>query len=200
MKVIGKLMFGAMFLAPEIASSADLFSYPTTRLAQFQRQAQVVTARGGDMIEVAGNVAAPTVTAQPAGDLVIAKRTLRGRHIALYIGDAKQIAQRHGIPQALFLALIQQESDWNRNARSSAGAIGLAQLMPGTAKYLRVNPHDPLQNLEGGARYLREQFDTFGNWRLALAAYNAGPGAVQKYNGIPPFRETQNYVKSILGS
>ena len=72
--------------------------------------------------------------------------------------------------------------------------------MPGTAQYLRLNPRDPAQNLEGGARYLREQYDTFGSWRLALAAYNAGPGAVQKHGGVPPYRETRNYVRVIWGS
>ncbi|HAW47938.1 MAG TPA: lytic transglycosylase, partial [Roseovarius sp.] len=77
---------------------------------------------------------------------------------------------------------------------------GLAQLMPETARNLGVNPHDPRENLEGGARYLAEQYRTFGSWRLALAAYNAGPGAVTKHGGVPPYEETRNYVKVILGS
>ena len=72
--------------------------------------------------------------------------------------------------------------------------------MPGTAALLRVDPKIPSQNLEGGARYLKQQFTEFGSWRLALAAYNAGPGAVKKYGGIPPFRETKNYVRIIAGS
>ena len=72
--------------------------------------------------------------------------------------------------------------------------------MPATARTLRVNPHDPLENLDGGARYLAEQYRTFRSWRLALAAYNAGPGAVQKYNGVPPYKETRGYVRAILGS
>lgn len=125
-------------------------------------------------------------------DLVV---TYRGE----YLGMAQQAARRHGIPEELFVRLVQQESNWNPRARSHKGAIGLAQLMPGTARALGVNPHDPRQNLEGGARYLKQQYRTFRSWRLALAAYNAGPGAVKKHDGIPPYRETQNYVRRILG-
>lgn len=113
---------------------------------------------------------------------------------------ARQAARRYAIPEDLFLRLVQQESGWNVKALSHKGAIGLAQLMPGTARYLNVNPNDPRQNLLGGARYLREQFDTFGSWRLALAAYNAGPQAVERYKGIPPYTETKNYVRIIWGS
>ena len=113
---------------------------------------------------------------------------------------ARDAAQRHGVPPDLFFKLIKQESNWQVNARSHKGAIGLAQLMPGTARVLGVDPHDPKQNLEGGARYLSMQYRKFRSWRLALAAYNAGPEAVSKYNGVPPYRETQNYVVSILGN
>ena len=113
---------------------------------------------------------------------------------------ARDAALRHGIPADLFFKMIKQESNWNVNALSHKGAIGLAQLMPGTARALGVNPHDPQQNLEGGARYLSTQYRKFRSWRLALAAYNAGPQAVSKYNGVPPYRETQNYVVSILGN
>lgn len=116
-----------------------------------------------------------------------------------YLPHARQAAQRHGIPEDLFLRLVQQESGWNPNARSHKGAMGLAQLMPGTAAKLGVNPSDPVQNLNGGARYLRMMYNQFGNWTLALAAYNAGPGAVQKHGGIPPYRETRNYVRIIAG-
>jgi soluble lytic murein transglycosylase-like protein len=116
-----------------------------------------------------------------------------------YLPHARQAAQRHGIPEDLFLRLVQQESGWNPNARSHKGAMGLAQLMPGTAAKLGVNPNDPVQNLNGGARYLRMMYNQFGNWTLALAAYNAGPGAVQKHGGIPPYRETRNYVRIIAG-
>ena len=106
----------------------------------------------------------------------------------------------NNVPVDLFLRLVQQESGWKPHAVSHAGAIGLAQLMPGTAKKLRVNPRDPKQNLEGGARYLKQMYRIFGSWRLALAAYNAGPGAVKKHGGVPPYRETRNYVRVILGS
>lgn len=94
--------------------------------------------------------------------------------------------------------MIWQESRFNTRAVSPKGALGLAQLMPGTAAQLGVNPHDPMQNLDGGARYLLTQLQTFRSPVLALAAYNAGPGAVQKYRGVPPYRETRDYVVRVL--
>lgn len=111
---------------------------------------------------------------------------------------AVAVAQEHGIPSALFLRLVNQESRWRVDALSTAGAIGLTQLMPSTAASLGVDPADPVQNLEGGARYLAMQFARFGTWELALAAYNAGPGAVERHGGIPPYAETQNYVALVL--
>lgn len=122
-----------------------------------------------------------------------------GRYRGPYLDMARAAARRNNIPEDLFLRLVQQESGWKATARSHKGARGLAQLMPATARSLRVDPDDPAQNLDGGARYLRTQYEKFGSWRLALAAYNAGPGAVEKYGGVPPFRETQGYVKAILG-
>jgi hypothetical protein len=107
-------------------------------------------------------------------------------------------AAKYGIPPALFRALVKQESGGNQGAVSPAGAIGETQLMPGTARALGVNPYNRAQNLEGGAKYLRQQLDHFGgNVSKALAAYNAGPGAVERYHGVPPFPETQAYVKAI---
>lgn len=123
-----------------------------------------------------------------------------GRYTGPYLELARAAARRHYIPEDLFLRLVQQESGWNAQARSFKGAMGLAQLMPQTARALGVDASDPSQNLEGGARYLRRQYETFGTWRLALAAYNAGPGAVERYNGVPPYKETQNYVRIIWGS
>jgi hypothetical protein len=112
---------------------------------------------------------------------------------------AAAAATQYGIPPDIFASLIQQESGWRPDVISSAGAIGPAQLMPGTAEELGVDPYDPAQNIEGGARYLAQQYERFGSWPLALAAYNAGPGAVTRYGGIPPFAETQAYVPAVLG-
>jgi soluble lytic murein transglycosylase-like protein len=108
-------------------------------------------------------------------------------------------AKKHGIDPALLAGLVKQESGFDPNAGSPAGARGLAQLMPGTAAGLGVtNVLDPIQNLDGGAKYLRQQLDAFGgDVTRALAAYNAGPGAVQRYGGVPPYAETQNYVRIV---
>ena len=122
-----------------------------------------------------------------------------GRYRGEYYRMAREAARRNRVPEDLFLRLVQQESAWNPQAVSHKGAIGLAQLMPGTARLLQVNPRDPRENLDGGARYLREQYERFGNWRLALAAYNAGPGAVERYDGVPPFNETRTYIRRIMG-
>lgn len=110
-------------------------------------------------------------------------------------------ARRHGIDPALLSALVRQESGFDPAATSPAGAQGLTQLMPATARSLGVaNPLDPVQSLDGGARYLRQQLDRFGgDERLALAAYNAGPGAVARFGGVPPYAETQTYVQRVLG-
>jgi soluble lytic murein transglycosylase-like protein len=109
-------------------------------------------------------------------------------------------ATRFGVDRNLVDAVAWQESRYNPRALSTAGAVGVMQLMPGTARQLGVrNPHDVEQNVVGGTAYLRQQLERFGNnVPLALAAYNAGPGAVIKYGGIPPYRETQNYVRQII--
>lgn len=115
---------------------------------------------------------------------------------------ADEAARAEGVDPRLFRALITAESGWRVDARSPVGATGLTQLMPATGRSLGVtNPLDPRQNLRGGAKYIGQQLRAFkGDPRLALAAYNAGPGAVSKYGGIPPFRETQNYVAKIMSS
>ncbi len=110
-----------------------------------------------------------------------------------------EVARANDISPYLLEAVVWQESRWNPSARSRAGAIGLAQLMPGTARDLGVDPRDPIQNLAGGARYLRQQLNRFdGNVEKALAAYNAGPGRVMTAGGIPSIPETQAYVRAIV--
>lgn len=111
-----------------------------------------------------------------------------------------ELAARFDLSPALIEALVWQESRWRTGAVSPVGARGLAQLMPGTARELGVNPADPYANLEGGARYLRAQMDRFGgDVEKALAAYNAGPGRVIASGGVPRIRETQGYVAAIMG-
>jgi soluble lytic murein transglycosylase-like protein len=123
-----------------------------------------------------------------------------GKYRGKYLDMARKAARKHNVPEELFLRLVQQESNWNPNAKSHKGALGLAQLMPATARSLGVDPLDPKENLEGGARYLSKQYRKFKSWRLALAAYNAGPEAVKKHGGVPPYKETKNYVRKIWGS
>lgn len=115
-----------------------------------------------------------------------------------YRAEARRIAQEIGIDPDLFVRMINRESAFDPTAVSPKGAIGLGQLMPGTASDLGVDPNDPIQNLTGAARYYKQQLEAFGNPTIALAAYNAGPGNVRKYGGIPPFSETQKYVQDIM--
>ena len=108
-------------------------------------------------------------------------------------------AARHGLPPAMIKAVVKAESNFQPHAVSDKGAQGLMQLMPATAEDLGVDqPFEPEDNVLGGSRYLREMYDRFGDWEHALAAYNAGPGAVDRFGGIPPFAETQQYVERVL--
>ena len=117
-----------------------------------------------------------------------------------WAGAIQQAADDAGIDPRLLASLVQHESNFDPEARSHAGAIGLAQLMPGTAAGLGVDPHDPHENLAGGARYLRSQLDRFGSPELALAAYNAGPNRVAQAGGIPQIAETQAYVPRVMNT
>lgn len=136
------------------------------------------TEAGAEPIRVADRPAA-TVQARPATLLA-------------------QAAQSHGIDLRLLEAVAWQESRGRMDAVSPKGALGVMQLMPTTAAELGVDPTNPADNIRGGAMYLRRQLDRFGSLPLALAAYNAGPGAVVRYGGVPPYRETRDYVSKIM--
>jgi soluble lytic murein transglycosylase-like protein len=142
-------------------------------------------------------VTQPSLSQRPQS--IITTSAATPPHLAGWVSFINAMAERHGIPPQLLHAIIRQESNYNPRALSNKGAAGLMQLMPGTAKDLGVrNVFDPVQNVDGGLRYLRSMWSEFGDLRLALAAYNAGPGAVKKYGGIPPFAETRGYVATIM--
>ncbi|WP_299626689.1 lytic transglycosylase domain-containing protein [uncultured Tateyamaria sp.] len=179
------------------AAAADVLS-TRNRSKLFKSQTSILDTRASKQYSNSVRLQPPKVITPTKWDSQSPK--FNGKYNGPYLSMAKRAARKHGVPEDLFLRLVQQESGWNSKARSHKGAYGLAQLMPATARALGVDREDPGQNLEGGARYLKKQYQTFGSWRLALAAYNAGPGAVKRYNGVPPFKETRNYVKIIWGS
>ena len=194
MRSIVTAVLCAAFSFP-VSAQADLFGNKGKK--NFSNQTRVLDTRASQQYKA-------SVRLQPAQVVTPTKwgnaKAYNGRYKGEFLDMAKSAALRHGVPTDLFLRLVQQESGWNAKALSHKGAIGLAQLMPGTAAVLGVDPHDPYQNLDGGARYLAQQYRAFRSWRLALAAYNAGPKAVEKYGGVPPYAETTNYVKVIWGS
>lgn len=177
------------------AAQADMFSTKNKRNL-FASQTRVLDGRASKQYANSARLKPPTIHTPSKGGT----QSYRGKYRGKFLSMAKEAARRHNVPEELFARLVQQESGWNPNARSHKGALGLAQLMPSTARALGVDPKDPYENLDGGARYLARQFREFGSWRLALAAYNAGPQAVKKHGGVPPYKETKNYVKVIWGS
>lgn len=152
--------------------------------------------QGASLTGASDPFAAPNLYAQNAQPTVGATQR-SARSVEPYVQAA---STKYHLPANLLNAVIEQESGYQQNAVSSQGALGLMQLMPATAQTLGVsNPFDPAQNIDGGAHYLRQLLDKFnGSVPLALAAYNAGPAAVQQHGGIPPYPETQAYVADIL--
>ncbi len=205
MKVFGTRAGGIAALALALAGTAGiadaeglkLTGSTKSRLAIFESQARLIDEKLSDQYSGSVKYTPKYKKGDDLADSAVPK--FRGNYKGEYLEVAKDVARKHGVPEDLFLRLVQQESGWNPGAVSHKGATGLAQLMPETAEGLGVDITDSSQNLEGGARYLRMMYDKFGSWKLALAAYNAGPGAVEKHGGIPPFAETENYVKAILG-
>lgn len=141
----------------------------------------------------------PVAAAQPVAGVAAGARPAwaQGTDLTSLLGAANA---RYGLPEGLLAAVAQRESGMRPDAVSPAGARGLMQLMPGTAAELGVDPMDPAQAVDGAARYLRRQLDDFGSLDLALAAYNAGPGNVRRYGGVPPFAETRAYVTAITAA
>ena len=187
-------MAGALLVTGATEAKADIFA-SKNRAALFSSQKKILDTRAAKQYSASVRLQPPKVVTPTKWDVP----KYRGSYKGAFLPMAREAATRHGVPVDLFLRLVQQESGWNPKALSHKGAMGLAQLMPQTARVLRVDPADPAQNLEGGARYLKMQYRSFGSWELALAAYNAGPGAVKKYGGIPPYKETRHYVKVITG-
>jgi soluble lytic murein transglycosylase-like protein len=172
----------------------------TTSSKGFQQQLSAATKASGQGGALANAVVTGTSGASTAG----AAGTATGGSLNPAVPFAAQIeasAARNGIDPALLAGLIKAESNFQPDVGSGAGAQGLTELMPETAASVGVkDPHNPTESIEGGAHVLREMLDKFGgNVELALAAYNAGPGAVEQYNGIPPYSETQAYVPRVLG-
>jgi soluble lytic murein transglycosylase-like protein len=169
------------------------------QIAAFNGQATTPSTSFASQLAAAQAPAAATATTPTA--TATANTTLNAGAPSQYDAQITVAATKYGLDPALLKGLIRQESNFNAGATSSAGAQGLTQLMPGTAASLGVtDATDPAQAIDGGAKYLKQQLDRFGgDPSKALAAYNAGPGAVAKFGGIPPYAETQNYVTKVLG-
>jgi len=167
---------GTLSIAAHVILAAIIFTVPPARADVME-----IAPDGGVIVRAADRISSIAT---------VAPRT--------YLSALNRIAASQAMSPALLQALVWQESRWHAGAVSPKGAIGLAQLMPDTARALGVDPHDPAANLEGGARYLRQQLDRFGDLESALAAYNAGPERVIAAHGVPPIAETRAFVDAVI--
>lgn len=205
-----KLVIAALLASATLAGADDRrFTASSVPTAHIKKSGRIVISNDhqsitayrffGDIREALVTLKSRRVAATPFGVVVFdpnARVPKIPSHLEPLISEA---ARTHGVDPRLVAAVMRRESAWNARAVSPVGACGLMQLMPATAKFLGVsNVFDARDNINGGARYLRTLLDTFhGDLDLTLAAYNAGPGAVAKYNGVPPYRETKAYVKHV---
>lgn len=206
-RTVGGLVAGALALvaAPARADVLEIGSEGARWIAGAPASVRAEEAAALAAVTAGDAFAPPAAEELPAG-LFVPEQAVAHTHMsaaavpAAYRAKVAELAARFDLSPALIEALVWQESRWRTGAVSPVGARGLAQLMPGTARELGVDPNDPSANLEGGARYLRAQMDRFdGNVEKALAAYNAGPGRVISSGGVPRIRETQTYVAAIMG-
>ncbi len=196
-------MFNSYFDTQVQASFVRIMQQMLQTLMQQMEMSQnnVASSQGGTATSFADTLAQASSAAKPAATIVNQPAAYSAAKPSAYDSLIQTTAAKYGVDPLLVRSVIQAESNFRPNATSSCGAAGLMQLMPGTARGLGVtNVYDPQQNVDGGVRLLKGLLARYnGDVSLALAAYNAGAGAVDKYHGIPPYRETQTYVTRILG-